>query len=81
MARPPNEISDYFISFIKHLDSNVDRPKGRVKWKPLDVQKPRRLQFTNRLVRDRIKITLEDTDRARDARCEAIKRLMPRLQQ
>jgi carboxylesterase type B len=81
MARPPNEVSDYFISFIKHLDPNVDRPKGGVKWEPLNMRRHKRLFFTNRKVRNRITVTSEGMDMPREARCKEVKRLMPRLQQ
>ncbi|KAF2247034.1 alpha/beta-hydrolase [Trematosphaeria pertusa] len=81
MARPDNEVSDYFISFIKHLDPNVDRTSDTVKWAPLDMEKPKRLFFTNRQVRDKITITMESPDEARDARCQEVRRLMPQLQQ
>lgn len=81
MSRPPNEISDYFISFIKHLDPNVARTKGTAKWEPLDMEKPRRLFFTNRVERNRIKTSLEEPDPSREERCKYVRSLMTRLQQ
>ncbi|KAF1845147.1 alpha/beta-hydrolase [Cucurbitaria berberidis CBS 394.84] len=46
MVKRPNEISDYFISFIKHLDPNAERTKGSAVWEKLDERK-RRMFFTN----------------------------------
>ncbi|KAF7574248.1 PnbA, Carboxylesterase type B [Pyrenophora tritici-repentis] len=52
MVRRQNEISDYFISFIKFLDPNVEHetiPRKDVKiakWEPLDAS-GRRMFFTN----------------------------------
>ncbi|KAF2726967.1 alpha/beta-hydrolase [Polyplosphaeria fusca] len=83
MARKDNAISDYFISFIKHLDPNLDRKAGTVEWQPLDLEKqPKRLFFTNRPEQKKgVQITMEDPDPARAERCEDIRKMMPRLQQ
>ena len=81
MARPWNEVSAYFISFIKHLDPNVGRNKGTALWTPLDMTKPKRLLFTNRPEQGRIKTSMEDPDPNRHRRCLDIREMMSRTQQ
>ncbi|KAF2261022.1 alpha/beta-hydrolase [Lojkania enalia] len=82
MARADNPISHYFISFIKHLDPNVDRWDGSPDWTNLNMQKPKRLFFTNRADQGAgIKMSLQDPDPSREARCQDIRKLMPRTQQ
>ena len=90
MVRRPNEISDYFISFIKYLDPNTDRTKGAAKWERLD-DRGRRLFFTNikeggkwgdgENMLGPTRIWMQDRDEARERRCGGIIRgLMGRLQ-
>ncbi|KAF2111055.1 Alpha/Beta hydrolase protein [Lophiotrema nucula] len=82
MARPDNEISDYFLSFIKHLDPNVERRKGTANWGHLDMENPKRLFFTNRKNQnDVMKIMMKSPDPDREKRCQYIRSIMPRLQQ
>jgi carboxylesterase type B len=86
MSPPRNEISDYFISFIKHLDPNVERDPKTPKWTPLAMEKPKRLVFSNRegelgTKEVPLNLRLEDPDPERERRCQDIKRLGPRLQQ
>ncbi|KAF2793739.1 alpha/beta-hydrolase [Melanomma pulvis-pyrius CBS 109.77] len=80
MSPPRDEISDYMMSFVKHLDPNVERAKGSPKWDPLDMKKPRRMFFTNSPENIETQASMEDQDMKRDARCEDVRRLMPRLQ-
>jgi carboxylesterase type B len=89
MVRRPNEISDYFISFIKHLDPNAERGSGTPEWEKLD-QRKRRLFFTNIKEGGKrgdgtnmlgpMRMWMADKDEARDGRCEVVKGLMGRLQ-
>ncbi|KAF2015287.1 alpha/beta-hydrolase [Aaosphaeria arxii CBS 175.79] len=82
MARRDNDISRYFISFIKHLDPNPGRNTRSPKWNPLDMKDPKRLFFTNRRSEDKkMYIEMQEPDAARRERCELVRRLMPRLQQ
>ncbi|KAF2007665.1 alpha/beta-hydrolase [Amniculicola lignicola CBS 123094] len=82
LARPPNEISDYFISFIKHLDPNVERGKDTPKWEALDQKAPKRMLFSNRKDREGpIIMSMAAQDEERERRCQDIRRMMPRTQQ
>lgn len=83
MSPPRNEISDYMVSFIKHLDPNVERAEGTPKWTPLDMMAPKRMLFSNHDGEKAtpLKVTLEDPDPDRHARCQDIKKMGPRLQQ
>lgn len=86
MSRPRNEISDYFVSFIKNLDPNVERDPKTPEWTPLDPKAPKRALFSNREGKlgekeVPLKVTIEDPDQARHKRCEDIHRMAPRLQQ
>jgi hypothetical protein len=83
MSPPRNEISDYMVSFIKHLDPNVERAEGTPKWTPLDMKAPKRMLFSNHdgETATEMKVTVEDPDSDRHARCQDVKRMGPRLQQ
>ncbi|PSN72434.1 alpha/beta-hydrolase [Corynespora cassiicola Philippines] len=81
MSKAPNWISDYFISFMKHLDPNVDRNGQTPYWDALDMSAPQRLFFTNRQDQSKVLVTLEDRDQERHRRCEDIRKMMPRTQQ
>jgi carboxylesterase type B len=85
MSPPQNAISDYFISFIKHLDPNVDKNtnmKDMINWDRLDMKNPKRMLFSNRADQSQgIKLSLPAPDSGRDARCTEIRKLMVRLQQ
>jgi carboxylesterase type B len=83
MARPPNEISDYFISFMKHLDPNVLKSENTPTWTALGVPGPKKRMFaTNRAnQKEGIKWSMQDPDPERERRCKDIRKMMPRLQQ
>ncbi|CAI6336761.1 unnamed protein product [Periconia digitata] len=81
LARKDNEISDYFISFIKTLDPNKERRKGTAEWESLDDRK-RRLLFTNREDEARtFKIRMQDVDEQREKTCGDLRNMMARTQQ
>lgn len=89
MVRRPNEISDYFISFIKFLDPNVERTKGTTKWERLD-ERGRRLFFTNlkegatrgdgEEKLGGMRIAMRGRDEQREGKCALVRGLMGRLQ-
>lgn len=90
MVRRQNAISDYFISFAKYLDPNVEREKGTVAWKRLD-DSGSRLFFTNikeggkrgdkENMLGKMRIWNDGRDKDRHYRCEeVIGKLMDRLQ-
>lgn len=83
LSRPMNEVSEYFISFIKHLDPNPDKnPKNPV-WNAVDPTNPKRFLFTNREAgKDRsIKMRMEGQDAGREQRCSDLRGLLSRTQQ
>jgi carboxylesterase type B len=80
MSASRDEVSDYMMSFIKHLDPNTERASGTPHWEPLDVKKPRRMLFTNREDQSKTVLRMEGLDKERDRRCADIKQMMPRLQ-
>ncbi|PVI05877.1 alpha/beta-hydrolase [Periconia macrospinosa] len=81
LARRDNELSDYFISFIKHLNPNTERRKGTAEWEDLD-ERGRRMLFTNREDEARsFKIRMEDRDEKRESRCRVYRGMMSRTQQ
>ncbi|KAH8730773.1 Alpha/Beta hydrolase protein [Phaeosphaeriaceae sp. PMI808] len=89
MVRRKNEISDYFISFVKYLDPNVERGAGTPAWEPLDARK-RRMFFTN--IKEggkrgdgtgmlgKMRMWMEGVDEGRERGCAVVKGLMGRLQ-
>lgn len=90
MVRRQNAISNYFISFAKYLDPNVEREKGTVEWKRLD-DSGSRLFFTNikeggkrgdkENMLGKMRIWNDGRDSERHYRCEeVIGKLMERLQ-
>ncbi|KAF2130343.1 lipase 1 precursor [Dothidotthia symphoricarpi CBS 119687] len=89
MVRRQNEISDYFISFVKFLDPNVERTKGIAKWDALD-ESGRRLFFTNLKEGAKrgdgtnmlgpMRVDMRARDQARARSCEVVRGLMGRLQ-
>ncbi|OAL53907.1 alpha/beta-hydrolase [Pyrenochaeta sp. DS3sAY3a] len=90
MVKRPNEISDYFISFIKHFDPNVDRTPGTAVWEKLDGRK-RRMFFTNikeggkwgdgENMLGKIRTWMKEVDDKREYRCgEVVGGLLERLQ-
>ena len=89
MVRRKNEISDYFISFVKYLDPNVERSAGTPEWEKLDDRK-RRMFFTNikeggkrgdgRDMLGEMRMWMEDVDQDREKSCNVVKGLMGRLQ-
>jgi carboxylesterase type B len=89
MVRRPNEISDYFISFVKYLDPNVERSAGTPEWEKLDGRK-RRLFFTNlkegakrgdgRDVLGKMRMWMQGRDEKRERECGVVEGLMERLQ-
>jgi carboxylesterase type B len=83
MSPPRNEISDYFVSFIKHLDPNVERAPKTPKWPALDIKAPKRAFFSNHDgdKPKKLEVTLQSPDPERHRRCEDVRKMMPRLQQ
>lgn len=83
LSRPMNEVSEYFISFIKHLDPNPDKNPANPTWEPVNTKNPKRFLFTNREAgKDRsIKMRMEGQDPGREKRCSDIRQMMPRTQQ
>lgn len=89
MVRRKNEISDYFISFVKYLDPNMERSEGTAKWEKLDGT-GRRLYFTNlkegakrgddKNMLGPMRIDMRGRDAAREGNCGIIRGLMGRLQ-
>jgi carboxylesterase type B len=89
MVRRQNEISDYFISFVKYLDPNVERSEGTPVWEKLDSRK-RRMFFTNlksgakrgdgRDMLGKMRMWMEGVDELRESTCGVVKGLMGRLQ-
>ncbi|EAT78182.2 hypothetical protein SNOG_14311 [Parastagonospora nodorum SN15] len=89
MVRRKNEISDYFISFVKYLDPNVERSAGTPEWEKLDDRK-RRMFFTNikeggkrgdgKDMLGKMRMWMEDVDQDREKSCNVVKGLMGRLQ-
>jgi hypothetical protein len=89
MVRRQNEISDYFISFVKYLDPNVERSVDTPEWEKLDSRK-RRMFFTNLKEgakrgdgRDRLgkmRMWMAGVDEGREKACGVIEGLMGRLQ-
>jgi carboxylesterase type B len=89
MVRRQNEISDYFISFAKHLDPNVEKGAATPTWERLDERK-RRMFFTN--IKEggkrgdgtdmlgKMRMWMAARDEQREAKCGAIRGLMGRLQ-
>ncbi|RMZ67661.1 cholinesterase precursor [Pyrenophora seminiperda CCB06] len=96
MVRRQNEISDYFISFIKFLDPNrehetIPREKAAklAKWLPLDSS-GRRMFFTN--IKEGghrgdgvdmlgpVRTQMRGRDEGREGRCAVVKGLFGRLQ-
>ena len=80
MSPRRDEVSDYMMSFIKHLDPNTERAQETPEWEPLDAKNPRRMFFTNREDQSKMAMRMEGLDEERDKRCEDVKKLMPRLQ-
>ncbi|KAF2864654.1 Alpha/Beta hydrolase protein [Massariosphaeria phaeospora] len=82
MSRADNAISDYFVSFIKHLDPNVGRQVDSPKWVPLHREKERgeRLLFTNRANQSVTEMRMEGLDGERESRCRDVLGMFPRLQ-
>jgi carboxylesterase type B len=89
MVRRKNEISDYFISFVKYLDPNMERSDGTPEWEKLDSRK-RRLFFTNikeggkrgdsKNMLGKMRMWMADVDQERERQCGVVKGLMGRLQ-
>jgi carboxylesterase type B len=89
MVRRQNEISDYFISFVKFLDPNVERSSDTPEWERLDNRK-RRMFFTNlkegakrgdgRDMLGKMRMWMESVDDQREKGCGVVKGLMERLQ-
>jgi carboxylesterase type B len=89
MVRRQNEISDYFISFAKHLDPNVEKGAATPTWERLDERK-QRMFFTN--IKEggkrgdgtdmlgKMRMWMAKKDEQREAKCGAIRGLMGRLQ-
>ncbi|KAF2705598.1 alpha/beta-hydrolase [Pleomassaria siparia CBS 279.74] len=80
MAGGRDEISDYMISFIKHLNPNTEKSEGSPHWEELGKGMGRRLVFTNRKDQHGMTIEMQNHDQNRETRCMDIKRMMPRLQ-
>jgi carboxylesterase type B len=89
MVRRKNEISDYFISFVKYLDPNAERSEGTPEWEKLDGRK-RRMFFTNLKEGAKrgdkvsalggMRMWMENVDQKREGECAVVKGLMGRLQ-
>jgi carboxylesterase type B len=89
MVRRQNEISDYFISFVKYLDPNVERTSGTPEWEKLDDRK-RRMFFTNikeggkrgdgTNMLGKMRMWMQGVDEKREQSCGVVKSLMERLQ-
>jgi carboxylesterase type B len=89
MVKRPNSISDYFISFIKHLDPNAEKGKDTPTWDRLDDKK-RRMFFTNIKEGGKrgdkpdmlgpTRQWMEKKDEKREATCDVVRGLMKRLQ-
>ncbi|KAL5118866.1 hypothetical protein ACEQ8H_003189 [Pleosporales sp. CAS-2024a] len=89
MVRRPNAISDYFISFAKHLDPNVERSAGTPEWEKVDGR-TRRMFFTNLnegVSRGhgmnglgKMRMWMQDKDEQREGECRVVEGLMERLQ-
>ncbi|CBX91652.1 hypothetical protein LEMA_P071600.1 [Plenodomus lingam JN3] len=90
MVRRANAISDYFISFAKHLDPNVDRGTGRPVWERLDREQGKRLFFTNikeggkrgdgEDMLGEVRMAVRGRDEAREKRCAVLRGMFRRLQ-
>ncbi|KAF2830582.1 alpha/beta-hydrolase [Ophiobolus disseminans] len=89
MVRRKNEISDYFISFVKYLDPNVERGASTPEWERLDERK-RRMFFTNikeggkrgdgTNMLGKMRMWMEGRDAKREQECVVVEGLMGRLQ-
>lgn len=89
MVRRKNEISDYFISFVKYLDPNTERGVDTPVWEKLDERK-RRMFFTNikeggkrgdgTNMLGKMRMWMEEKDDRREGECEVVEGLMGRLQ-
>lgn len=89
MVRRKNEISDYFISFVKYLDPNMERSAGTPEWEKLDGRK-RRMFFTNikeggkrgdgKNMLGKMRMWMQGVDEQREKECNVVKGLMGRLQ-
>jgi carboxylesterase type B len=89
MVLRKNEISDYFISFVKYLNPNVERSAGTPEWENLDSRK-RRMFFTNlkegakrgdgKDMLGKMRMWMQGVDGEREKECNVVKGLMERLQ-
>jgi carboxylesterase type B len=89
MVRRQNEISGYFISFVKFLDPNVERSNDTPEWEKLDSRK-RRMFFTNlkegakrgdgRDMLGKMRMWMAGVDAGREKACGVVEGLMGRLQ-
>jgi carboxylesterase type B len=89
MVRRQNEISSYFISFVKFFDPNVERSNDTPEWEKLDSRK-RRMFFTNlkegakrgdgRDMLGKMRMWMAGVDEGREKACGVVEGLMGRLQ-
>jgi len=90
MVRRQNAISDYFISFVKYLDPNIEREKGAPVWPRLDRETGSRLFFTNVKKGGKrgdgtdmlgpMRLLPKERDAEREARCGVVRGMLRRLQ-
>jgi carboxylesterase type B len=89
MVRRKNAISDYFISFVKFLDPNLESSDGMPEWEKLDDRK-RRMFFTNIKEGGKrgdgtnmlgpVRMWMAGRDDSREKDCGVVDGLMERLQ-
>lgn len=89
MVRRQNEISDYFISFAKYLDPNVERTKDAPVWQRLDGE-GKRMFFTNLKegakrgdgtnMLGKMRLLVKGRDDAREKSCSVVRGMLRRLQ-
>lgn len=89
MVRRKNEISDYFISFVKFLDPNAERTEGTPKWERLDSS-GRRMFFTNIKEGGKrgdgtdmlgpMRMWMDGKDQKRESSCGVVRSMLRRLQ-
>lgn len=89
MVRRQNAISDYFISFAKHLDPNVDRRNDEPEWERLDKD-GKRMFFTNIKEGGKrgdgtdmlgpVRMLVKQKDAERERTCGVVRGMLRRLQ-